>query len=630
MRFPVPVGAGQVVASAGDFDGDAIDDFIVRGFTMAGNRNATVVSGKGGSVLGQFASDLSGQDGFGLAVAVVGDIDGRGTPDVLVGAPTGRDSLGMPWHTYATVFAGEDGAVLFYSGDMPWNSSFGSAVCGVGDLNGDDVPDFAIGRTEVNGGASAPGSVSVYSGVDGSLIRVLLGTQSGDGFGATIASLADVDGDGVPDLAVGSLGAATGDSVVAAGVTVFSGGTGAVLRSMTDNYKGQKLEGRVVALARKGALARYMAAPCAWAGGKRHGVSIVDAGTGRRIRTLDAGDREAFGSAMAGLGDVDGDGFPDLAIRSIYSGIPGVGDDAAFVEVFSGAGGSLLFSFRGTALDGAYATAIASAGDVDGDGKDEVLVGFSSMADVAIFGVGPGVVPPTLRLALQRPAGGPDVDARGQLEVGTHSPAQPMVLTTELLDYPGDWPNVYLEESPGTGTYLEVGFLRPGYEAGSWTLDVETNGWTPPESFRYRTLEDMAGSRVEVRGPSDEVLLFAVIPAASGQKFSGRSLLAPPSMGTYPKARGTLQVSSSAKTGTARLKLTTRGLPSGGSFETWVEDSPGVGTFTKCGDLMGRQFLRDSGKGDLLPGGAPDGVSLSGRHIEVREGGEVVLEGTFP
>ena len=91
--------------------------------------------------------------------------------------------------------SGATGRILYsVPGDQAW---FGHAVSGVGDIDGDGSWDFAVADPEA-------GTASLYSGADGALLRELHGDEAGDRFGEAVAGAGDVNGDGVPDVVVGS------------------------------------------------------------------------------------------------------------------------------------------------------------------------------------------------------------------------------------------------------------------------------------------------------------------------------------------------------------------------------------------------------------------------------------------
>jgi hypothetical protein len=145
---------------------------------------------------------------FGLALAGVGDIDGDGVPDLAAGAPY-QNVAGQGDRGQVFLFSGASGARLRTLNDtVPQAGAyFGFALAGVGDVDGDGVPDLAVGAPNKEvAGQDAQGQVFVFSGASGQLVLTLTkpSPQAQAQFGWTLAGVGDVDGDGVPDLAVGA------------------------------------------------------------------------------------------------------------------------------------------------------------------------------------------------------------------------------------------------------------------------------------------------------------------------------------------------------------------------------------------------------------------------------------------
>src|SRR6185436_17813114 len=114
-------------------------------------------------------------------------------------------------------------------------AQFGSALSAVGDLDGDGVPEFAVGEPVYNlSSASGEGRVSVYSGKDSSLVHVFVGAEH-DGLGSCVAAAGDVDGDDVPDIVVGAPTHMSDEYYEEGLAVVFSGRTGDVLWSIHGN-----------------------------------------------------------------------------------------------------------------------------------------------------------------------------------------------------------------------------------------------------------------------------------------------------------------------------------------------------------------------------------------------------------
>ena len=196
---------GYAVASLGDVNGDGIPDLLVGvpkkdvSEDLPDVGSAYIYSGADGSFIrsldppAQGGAEANGR--FGTAVANAGDVNGDGVSDVLIGAPgQGR----------AYVFDGATGALIrtITSPVAEKLPSFGSAVAGGGDLNGDGIPDFVIGAPLQNGLA---GQAYVFNGADGTLIhRLSAVAQKFAKFGASVAIIPDVTGDGRPDIMVGA------------------------------------------------------------------------------------------------------------------------------------------------------------------------------------------------------------------------------------------------------------------------------------------------------------------------------------------------------------------------------------------------------------------------------------------
>ena len=156
-------------------------------------------------------------DQFGVSVDAVGDWNGDGFQDLVVGASQSLHFPGQPatGPGYAQVISGATGTVLDTFSGLEDDDWFGSAVAGVGDVNADGVPDVAVGAVDpgfpgvppvVPSSFPGPGYVRVLSGADGAVLYTLLGDADFDYYGQDVAGVGDVDGDGFPDLAASALG----------------------------------------------------------------------------------------------------------------------------------------------------------------------------------------------------------------------------------------------------------------------------------------------------------------------------------------------------------------------------------------------------------------------------------------
>jgi len=290
-------------------------------------------------------------DQAGAALAALPDLDGDGLAEIVIGAP-GDGSQAERTVRVARV---SDGALLLRLVDKTPGSLFGAAVAGLADTNGDGLPDVAVGAP---GSAPGAGHVRVYSGADGAVLLDLVGggADPWDGFGAALAPLADRDGDGVPELLVG---APSLSDTAPGSAFIRSGATGAVLASYVGAAPGDRFG---AAVAEAGDVDGD-GTPDVLIGAPHGGYAQVRSGADGGVLLALPGSGEDFGAAVAPAGDHNGDGRADLAVAT-----PGL----ARVDVLSGANGALLTRFS---HEGAFGSALAAAGDWNADGVQDFLVG---------------------------------------------------------------------------------------------------------------------------------------------------------------------------------------------------------------------------------------------------------------
>jgi hypothetical protein len=233
---------GYAVAGMPDVNGGGTADVAVGavGVTPTPDRRyagATYVySGEDGRLLLSLTSPNEVADGrFGSAIASIGDTNGDGIGEVVVGAPGERADAGSEVGR-AYVFSGANGELLhtLVSPNAQSNGRFGEAVSGGLDVNRDGAGDLLVGAPSE---ASSAGRVYVFSGADGSLLRTMVSPNEAinGGFGSSVAVIGDVDEDGIGDVAVGATGESAPDGTERSGTAyVFSGaalgGEGGVAR----------------------------------------------------------------------------------------------------------------------------------------------------------------------------------------------------------------------------------------------------------------------------------------------------------------------------------------------------------------------------------------------------------------
>ena len=384
---------GRSVASLGDLDGDGVRDLIVgtvgdddaptesgadppgtiddnRGFNPGAvhilfmNPDGTVRTfQKISNLYGGLQTLLEDIDGFGRYVAGIGDLDGDGIVDAAVGA-TRDDDGGIDQGAIYILFLNRDGTVRAeskisataggFTAALDPDDQIGRGITSLGDLDGDGIQDLATGATGDDDGGLDRGAVYIlFMNRDGTVqshtkISAMQTQWTGFWFGMDVDCLGDVDGDGVVDLAVGVL---LEQSVPAASGAVF-----VLLMNPDGTVKGE---------------------------------SFINAFNGLLAGELEADDE--FGGAVAGIGDLDGDAIPDLAVGSIrdddnLKGEREITDDfgAAYI-LFLNSDGSVreyqkLSETRGgldTTFDKyvRFCEGLGAAGDFDGDGWVDLWAG---------------------------------------------------------------------------------------------------------------------------------------------------------------------------------------------------------------------------------------------------------------
>src|SRR5262245_24634076 len=137
---------GASCAEVRDVDGDGIDDFLVRSplvsTTLLDCGRATLFSGATGAVIRTHDGSTAGEN-FGTSVAAAGDVDGDGTPDYVVSAP--RRSTSLTFVGEVVVYSGRTGSLIWSVFGPVANGVLGNSVAGVGDVDGDGKDDVIVG-----------------------------------------------------------------------------------------------------------------------------------------------------------------------------------------------------------------------------------------------------------------------------------------------------------------------------------------------------------------------------------------------------------------------------------------------------------------------------------------------------
>ncbi|PSL25679.1 FG-GAP-like repeat-containing protein [Dyadobacter jiangsuensis] len=389
---------GQSLASAGDVDGDGYSDIVIGAHLYdQGESNEGAIMVWHGSASGPDTAtatalhSIQPESQFGYAVSGAGDVDGDGYDDIIVGAPhydNGQSEEGV-----AFLFKGTPGGI----GKIPAHiletdqadAGFGTSVSAAGDVDGNGYGDVIIGAMHYHGGEDEEGAAFVYLGSSAGLHSApiqLESNKTGAWFGCAVAHAGDLNDDGFSEIIIGAMNYSNGQSEEGA-LYIFPGSINgsdiAGLRIVESDLEDTRLgnavspagdlngDGHDDLVAGAYSMGDYDAGAILIGYGKAHSLDSL---------TIDwmkgTQDQAHFGWDVSGGGDVNGDGFHDLIVGAhAYDN----GDGAAHIYYGSPAGitqanAAHLYAHE-TGMGAAMGESVAGAGDLDGDGYSDVIIG---------------------------------------------------------------------------------------------------------------------------------------------------------------------------------------------------------------------------------------------------------------
>lgn len=460
---------GHAVEALPDLDGDGVPDLALSAYSL----RVELRSGRDGALLALHEDDSAG---YGHVLARAGDVDGDGVQDVAVGSPGAIASFApgcyegclVPTPGRVEVLSGRDAGVLLALGEPGGvDDEFGFALAALGDVDGDGHDDLAVGAPAHQYAAAQPGAeptgrVWAFSGADGTPLWMTSGAAPRAAFGVALVALPDLDGDGIPELAVGASGAFAPFGAGAPPpprVEILSGASGVRLRILeAPAWPGssQPIDGFGARLA---VVPGSDGMPGLLVGhgppfGPMLGAVLVGLPAGELLAVLPSlGPWQAGQAERIAAGDIDGDGQAELLLghgRSAELALC-----AADGRWLNALGSYLDPTFPNSVDTDAVAACGVVTGDLDGDGLADLLMGESgSGGDAWSYGrvrafrggvlpwtdldhaSGPGRYPPLLFPAVTRTptsAFSPDATLRLRLAVPYGSGTPPGSMPGRLV-----------------------------------------------------------------------------------------------------------------------------------------------------------------------------------------------------
>lgn len=577
--FTSPTASNQFcdfLAPAGDVNGDGIDDVLTgdpgddTNGDNAGKAYLFLNAPNGHDIPDNAIAPPTDELRFGRCVSDAGDFNGDGFNDFIVGAPSSAHAMIY----FGGAITDNVHDIRFHSSTGTGNSAMGISASSLGDINHDGYDDIIIGATAAHWGGPGVGQAYIfYGGADGDSTADLTFTGEGEGhlFG-TVDNAGDVNGDGHTDILIGSswkpsplaldpmgrvylyFGGIPMDNVVDHRFTYFFTGVGAgdvngdgysdIMLSQYENEDTGFDSGRVHIFF-GGRNMDYTAdviingdSPGDWlglsidgagdvngdgyddviVGSPGHDNGDIDVGAtfiyyggpdmdnqpDVTILGLNAGDR--LGTKVAAAGDINGDGFSDVMVGDPTHSALGPNTGRVYVYF----GGAVMdvepdIIMTGEAEESEFGTALSFAGDLNQDGCDDVIIGAPSTYDFD--------------------EGQYHNDGRAYLHISSSPPVKPMI--TSVGDVPND-----------QGGFVTVRWKRSGYDGAtlSKVMDyvIQRSTSTKPSHYAWENLATLSATQspdYEFTAPTpfdsfnntDGTCAFRIIARATNTQESWKS-----------------------------------------------------------------------------------------------------------
>ena len=317
---------------------------------------------------------------LGTSIASAGDVNGDGYDDILVGDPLYFNGTTMEGRVH--VFYGSASglsATPSWSAQSTSDGLLGWSVASAGDINGDGYADIIVGEPGYNNGQGNEGRFHIYlgsaSGLGATPAQTIDGNTPGAQLGWSVASAGDVNGNGLGDVIVGAPFAGNGKAFL------FTGSAGGLNTTPAWSVEGSTTNASLgYAVAAAGDVNNDGYGDVIVGGdGEAHVYHGSPSGLSTSAAWSVISDFESFGSAVSTAGDVNGDGFDDVIIGAPYSGR---GRALVYLGSASGLASTPAWSVQGAPGDSLFGYSVAS-GDLNGNGYGDIIV--SSRRQAAIY-----------------------------------------------------------------------------------------------------------------------------------------------------------------------------------------------------------------------------------------------------